>query len=270
MPDVMLGRDCTRLLDARTDRDRTQLEVCVRVDDLKGLAANRARGTEKGNPRHESQCKDGAFLCPGQQPDAFLGEDSPKTSHAVSHARAFSRYARERVVGEGVPQQKDGRRALKLYLDQNYLSGFVKHKPAFRELEPVLRAAVQRGTVSVLESEAHRIESAARPDLRLLELLRELSAGASLPEHRGTRERYCERRLLAVLDTEFPERRTRESDVVDLQAISLAIPHCDLVTCDAFMVDLVRRTGIAIRFHAELFSGRRQDADRLRDRLEEL
>jgi hypothetical protein len=62
-----------------------------------------------------------------------------------------------------------------LYLDQNYLSGIVKRKAAFRELEPALRAAVTRGAVAVPESEAHRIEPAARPDLPLLELLRELS-----------------------------------------------------------------------------------------------
>ena len=64
-----------------------------------------------------------------------------------------------------------------LYLDQNYLSGMAKRKPAFRELEPVLRDAVRRGAVRVPESRVHRIESAARPDLRLLELLRELSGG---------------------------------------------------------------------------------------------
>jgi hypothetical protein len=60
---------------------------------------------------------------------------------------------------------------LLLYLDQNYLSGMVKRKPGFRELEPALRAAVARGAVAVPEAEAHRIESAARPDLPLLELL---------------------------------------------------------------------------------------------------
>jgi hypothetical protein len=64
-----------------------------------------------------------------------------------------------------------------LYLDQNYLSGIAKRKPAFRELEPVLRDAVRRGAVQVPESPVHRIESAARPDLGLLELLRELSGG---------------------------------------------------------------------------------------------
>src|SRR5215218_11345328 len=72
-----------------------------------------------------------------------------------------------------------------LYLDQNYLSGIVKRKPAFRELEPVLRAAVARGAVAVPESEAHRIESAPRPDLPLLVLLRALSGGLRLPDEPG-------------------------------------------------------------------------------------
>jgi hypothetical protein len=49
-----------------------------------------------------------------------------------------------------------------LYLDQNYLSGIVKRKVAFRELEPTLRMAVARGAVGVPESEAHRLESAKR------------------------------------------------------------------------------------------------------------
>ena len=75
------------------------------------------------------------------------------------------------LVADEMPQPMP----LLLYLDQNYLSGMVKRKPGFRELEPALRAAVTRGAVAVPEAAAHRIESAARPDLPLLELLRELS-----------------------------------------------------------------------------------------------
>jgi hypothetical protein len=58
--------------------------------------------------------------------------------------------------------------ALLLYLDQNYLSGIVKRKPAFRELEPVLRAAVAGGTVATeIESSCtQRSRSAAREGLR--------------------------------------------------------------------------------------------------------
>jgi hypothetical protein len=84
-----------------------------------------------------------------------------------------------------------------LYLDQNYLSGIVKRKVAFRELEPVLRAAVARTAVAVPESESHRLESAARPDLPLLALAREFSGGLTLPHERGAVERNCERRLAA-------------------------------------------------------------------------
>jgi hypothetical protein len=65
-------------------------------------------------------------------------------------------------------------------LDQNYLSGIAKRTPAFRELEPVLREAVAAGAIRVPESAVHRIESGARPDPGLLELLRELSAGLRL------------------------------------------------------------------------------------------
>jgi hypothetical protein len=83
---------------------------------------------------------------------------------------------RSSARGPAAPQ-----RELLLYLDQNYLSGIVKWKVAFCGLEPVLRAAVARGAVAVPESEAHRLESAARPDLPLIELLRELSAGLRLP-----------------------------------------------------------------------------------------
>ncbi len=154
---------------------------------------------------------------------------------------------------------------LLLYLDQNYLSGMVKRKPAFRELEPALRAAVARGAVAVPEAEAHRIESAARPDMPLLELLRDLSRGLQLPD---ARERQLERRLAVVLERDFPERRGRASDRMDVRA--LALPRCRLATCDAFMADVVRQSGLHVRFRCELYAGRRPDIDRLRQRLEQL
>jgi hypothetical protein len=159
---------------------------------------------------------------------------------------------------------------LLLYLDQNYLSGMVKRKVAFRELEPVLRAAVARGVVAVPESEAHRIESAARRDLPLLELLRELSRGLTLPNELGDVERHCEQRLRTVIERDFPERRQRVSDRLDLHALAVALPRCRLLTCDAFMADVVHRTRLDLRFRAELFTGRRADVDRLRRRLERL
>jgi hypothetical protein len=156
---------------------------------------------------------------------------------------------------------------LLLYLDQNYLSGMVKRKVAFRELEPALRAAVARGVVAVPESQAHRIESAARRDLPLLELLRELSAGLTLPDELGDVERHCQLRLERVIERDFPERRGRASDRLDLQVLAVALPRCRLVTCDAFMADVVRRTRLDLRFRTELFTGRRPDVERLRERL---
>ena len=146
----------------------------------------------------------------------------------------------------------------------------MKRKPAFRELEPVLRSAVDRGVVAVPESEAHRLESARRPDLPLLDLLRELSAGVTLPDEPGPRERAYRWRLERRLARDFPERRSRESDRVDLEALALALPRCGLVACDAFMADVVRRTGLDIELRTELFTGRRPDVDRLRVRLEAL
>ncbi len=160
--------------------------------------------------------------------------------------------------------------ALLLYLDQNYLSGIVKQKPGFRELEPVVREAVARGAVAVPEASSHRLESAARPDLPLLELLRELSGGLRLPEKPGALERSCERRLALILERDFPERRARAGDALDLRSLALALPRCRLVTCDAFMADVVRRSGLGVRFRNELFSGRRSDVVRLRERLESL
>jgi hypothetical protein len=158
-----------------------------------------------------------------------------------------------------------------LYLDQNYLSGMVKGKPAFRELEPVLRAAVAAGAVAVPLAEAHRVESAARPDLPLLPLLEELSRGLVLSEaERRSRERALERRLAALLARRFPERRRRASDRVDLAALALALPRCRLVTCDAFMADVVRRAGYDVLYGCRLFTGRRADVHALRVTLEEL
>jgi hypothetical protein len=100
--------------------------------------------------------------------------------------------------------------------------------------------------------------------------LRELSAGATLPRERGAVERDCERRLAFILDRDFPERRALQSDRLDVRALAVALPRCRLVTCDAFMADVVRRTRLDLRFHCELFTGRRPDVERLRRRLERL
>jgi hypothetical protein len=157
-----------------------------------------------------------------------------------------------------------------LYLDQNYLSGMVKRKPAFRELEPVLREAVAAGAVRVPESPVHRIESGARPDLGLLQLLRELSGGLRLPDDGSSAERRCARALRALLERDYPDRTPLASDDLDLVALSHALPHCDLVTCDAFMAELIRRARLDTWCGCELFTGRRPDVDRLRRRLEGL
>ncbi|HZT52751.1 MAG TPA: hypothetical protein VE995_00040 [Gaiellaceae bacterium] len=157
-----------------------------------------------------------------------------------------------------------------LYLDQNYLSGMAKRKPAFCDLEPVLRAAVARGAVQVPESEAHALESSRRPDLALLDLLHELSGGLRLPAPEAARSRSVERRLRHVLARDFPERRNRASDAVDVRALAACLPVCRLVTCDAFMADVIRRTGLDVRYCTELFTGRRADVERLRRRLETL
>ena len=161
-------------------------------------------------------------------------------------------------------------RRVLLYLDQNYLSGIAKRKPAFRELEPILREAVRRGAVEVPESPVHRIESAARPDLGLLELLRELSGGLELGSERGAAERRCETALRTALEREHPARKPEPGDERDLEALSLALPRCDLVTCDAFMADLIHRARLDVWFPSEIFTGRRGDVERLRQRLEGL
>ena len=156
------------------------------------------------------------------------------------------------------------RMATTLYLDQNYLSGMAKRKPAFAELEPVLRDAVAAGAIEVLESGVHELESLPRPDLGLLELLRELSGGRRLPAKLDRPSREIRRRMLWVIEHELPDRRARPSDAADLEALALALAHCDLVTCDAFMADVIKRTRLDVRHRAELFSGRRADVLRLR------
>jgi hypothetical protein len=73
-----------------------------------------------------------------------------------------------------------------------------------------------------------------------------------------------------VIEHELPDRHARPSDPADLQALAQALTHCDLVTTDAFMVDVIRRARLDLRHQAELFSGRRPDVLRLRDRLQTL
>jgi hypothetical protein len=157
-----------------------------------------------------------------------------------------------------------------LYLDQNYLSGIAKRKPAFRELEPVLRDAVSRGAVTVVESAVHERESRPRPDLGLLELLRELSGGRRLPPEPDRVAREAQRQLVRTIEQEHPRRHPRVSDAADLEALATALCYCDLVTCDAFMADVIRRTRLDRWHGCELFSGQRVDVLRLRDRLKEL
>ena len=157
-----------------------------------------------------------------------------------------------------------------LYLDQNYLSGIAKRKPAFAELEPILRSAIAQGTITVLESKVHRRESAPRPDLKLLELLRELSHGHKLPDTEDHASREVRRRLQRTIAYELPERRARPGDSADLDALAQALTHCDLVTCDAFMADVVKRARLDLHHRAELFSGRHADVIRLRNRLQTL
>jgi hypothetical protein len=157
-----------------------------------------------------------------------------------------------------------------LYLDQNYLSGFAKRKPAFSELEPVVRAAVAAGAIAVVESNVHALESRPRPDLGLLELLRELSGGRRLPSRLDRASREARRRMVWTIEHELPERRPQSGDGADLEAMALAVVHCDLVTCDAFMADVLRRTRLELRHRCLLFTGRRADVVRLRDHLEHL
>jgi hypothetical protein len=133
-----------------------------------------------------------------------------------------------------------------------------------------LRAAVARGAVAVPESAAHRLESAPRPDLGLLALLSSLSGGLRLPDAPGPVELECERRLRDTIARELPERAGRPGDAVDVRALALALPRCRLVTCDAFMADVVRRTRLDARFGCELFTGRRPDVARLTERLDAL
>lgn len=161
-------------------------------------------------------------------------------------------------------------RPLRLYLDQNYLSGIAKRKPAFRELEPVLRQAVRRGTLYVLESSVHERESLPRPDLGLLGILHGLSAGRRLPDDPDRAGREARRRMVWTIEHQLPQRRAHASDAADLDALAVAVTRCDLVTCDAFMADVIRRTGLDLRYGCELFSGNRSDVGRLRERLQSL
>jgi hypothetical protein len=157
-----------------------------------------------------------------------------------------------------------------LYLDQNYLSGIAKRKPAFAQLAPVLRKAVGCGAVEVVESAVHELESRPRPDLRLLELLRSFSSGRRLPNDLDRAARDARRRMRATIRRELPARRPRASDAADLNALAIAVTRCELVTCDAFMADVIRRTRLDRRHGCELYTGRRYDVLRLRETLQEL
>jgi len=122
----------------------------------------------------------------------------------------------------------------------------------------------------VVESAVHERESLPRPDLRILELLREFSGGRRLPEQPDRAAREARRRMVWTIEHQLPERRGRPSDAADLDALASAVTRCDLVTCDAFMADVVRRIRLDIRYRCELFTGQRVDVARLSQRLKAL
>jgi hypothetical protein len=103
-----------------------------------------------------------------------------------------------------------------------------------------------------------------------LELLRQLSRGRRLPSELDSAAREVRRRMAWTIAHELPARRSRDSDAADLDALASAIRHCRLVTCDAFMADVIRRGRIDLCYGCELFSGRRPDVLRLRERLRSL
>jgi hypothetical protein len=134
----------------------------------------------------------------------------------------------------------------------------------------VVRTAVASGAVAVVESAVHERESRPRPDLGLLELLRSLSGGRRLPDRPDRAAREARRRMAWTIEHELPLRRPGRGDRADLDALALALTRCQLVTCDAFMRDVVHRTRLDVRYGCELFTGRRPDVLRLRDRLRDL
>ena len=76
--------------------------------------------------------------------------------------------------------------------------------------------------------------------------------------------------MLWTIEHELPQRRGRASDAADLDALAVALTHCRLVTCDAFMADVIRRARLDVRHRCELYTGRRADVMRLTERLEGL
>jgi hypothetical protein len=91
-----------------------------------------------------------------------------------------------------------------------------------------------------------------------------------LPDVDDRERREIRRRLAATIARDLPERAPGRGDAADLEALSLALPRCRLVTCDAFMADVVRRTRLDRRYGTELYTGRREDVRRLTARLRAL
>jgi hypothetical protein len=116
----------------------------------------------------------------------------------------------------------------------------------------------------------HERESKPRPDLKLLETLRELTHGHTLPTTLDRAARDTRRRMVWVIENELPERTPHPSDAADLDALAQALTHCDIVTTDAFMADVIKRARLDLRLGAEVFSGRRNEVHRLLDRLQTL
>ena len=120
----------------------------------------------------------------------------------------------------------------------------------------MLRAAVARGAVGVPDP-APTGSNPSRARTCPYSSWCASYPAASTPDELGARERGYPGRMTRVISDHFPERRRLDGDSVDLQAIALALPRCRLITCDAFMADVVRRTRLDVLCDAEVFTGRR-------------
>jgi len=115
--------------------------------------------TEASRRLHRPQPSQPAFA---RVVAVYLRASAPPPGPRRANGRAC------RTVIPSAKSHAESRSAPLLYLDQNYLSGIAKQKPAFGELERALRDAVGRGAVAVAESAVHERESRPRPDLKLL------------------------------------------------------------------------------------------------------
>ncbi|MBM2827451.1 MAG: hypothetical protein HW403_1515, partial [Dehalococcoidia bacterium] len=72
---------------------------------------------------------------------------------------------------------------------------------------------------------------------------------------------YCS--MTAALDHNYSLRAPSGSDAIDIPILATVLPHCDLVTTDTFMAEIVNQLHLDKKYTVQVLSASAQDRSAL-------